>query len=254
MILVDVHAHLDWKDFKDLDEVIERAKLAGVKAIISAGVDPKSNRQVLEIAKRYDIVKAALGIYPPDALGRETNTENLVDIDKEIEFITLNRSKIIAIGEIGLDYKSEDADKEMQKHVFVNQLRLAKKLNLPIIVHSRKAELEVIEILEKEGMKKVVLHCFSGKTSLIKKAICLGWSFSIPTNVVKSEQFQNLVKIVPLPQLLTETDSPFLSPFQGKRNEPAFVAESVKKIAEIKKLDQLEAANIIYSNYQNMFL
>ncbi|MBT4541054.1 TatD family hydrolase [Candidatus Woesearchaeota archaeon] len=258
MILIDVHAHLHWKDFKDLDEVIERAKDAGVKAIITAGVDVESNRQSLEIAKKYDIVKAALGLYPMDALSRETSTELNTDInnyvDEELKFIETNKKDIIAISEIGLDFVSNKTDMKLQMETFVKQLKLAKKLNLPVIVHSRKAEADVINLLENEKMKKVVLHCFCGKRRLVKKAIECGWYFSIPTNVVKSQQFQEMVETIPLQQILTETDSPFLSPYPGMRNEPAFVAEAVKKIANIKKIEQEEAANIIFSNYQRLFL
>jgi TatD DNase family protein len=258
MILIDVHAHLHWKDFNDLDEVVERAKKAGVKAIITAGVDKESNRQCLEIAKKYDIVKVALGLYPIDALGRETNSELNIDIneyvDEELKFIETNKNNIIAISEIGLDFVSDKTDMKLQMETFVKQLKLAKKLNLPVIVHSRKAESDVINILDNEDMKKVVLHCFCGKRRLVKKAIEKGWYFSIPTNVVKSQQFQEMVELIPLQQLLTETDSPFLSPYPGMRNEPAFIAESIKKIANLKKIEQEEAANIIFSNYQRLFL
>lgn len=254
MILIDVHAHLHWKDFNDLDEVVERAKKAGIKVIITAGVDPKSNRECLEIAKKYDIVKAALGLYPMDALSRETNSEMDTDVDEELKFIESNKKNIIAISEIGLDFVSDKADMKLQMETFVKQLKLAKRLNLPVIVHSRKAEADVINILENEKMKKVVLHCFCGKKRLVNKAIEMGWYFSIPTNVVKSQQFQEMVEMIPLQQLLTETDSPFLSPYPGMRNEPAFITESIKKIANIKKIEQEEVANIIFSNYQRLFL
>ncbi|MFH1439876.1 MAG: TatD family hydrolase [Candidatus Woesearchaeota archaeon] len=255
MMLVDVHAHLYTKQYKDdIDEVIKRAENAGVKAIIAAGVDPDTNRRTLELADRYDIVKVALGIYPPDALEKETNKKLSFDVDEELKFIESKKKEIIAISEFGLDYNYSNENKKMQMEIFVKHLKLAKKINKPIVVHSRKAEADVINILENEKMKKVVLHCFCGKNKLVKKAIEQGWSFSIPTNIVKSQQFQDNVGIIPLPQLLTETDSPFLSPYQGMRNEPAFIAESVKKIALIKKIEAEEAANIIYSNYQKMFL
>jgi len=229
MILIDVHAHLDWKDFEsELDDIVKRAENAGVKVIISAGIDSKSNKKVLEIAEKYEIVKAALGLYPPDALARETNSELISEfksdinshVDEELKFIETNKDKIIAIGEIGLDFLSKKSDLKLQMETFVKQLKLAKKLDLPVIVHSRKAEADVVNILEKEGMKKVVMHCFCGKKRLIKKAIELGWYFSIPTNVVKSQQFQDMVEMIPLQQILTETDSPFLSPYQGMKNEP----------------------------------
>lgn len=250
MILIDVHCHLDLLD--DLDSVILRAKKAGVKVIVFNGINAKSNLKVLEISEKYDIVKAALGIYPPEALLKEENIEQDFDIDSEIKFIRDNKDKIIAIGEIGLDY-STDADKTEQKELFRKMIRLGLKLDKPLIVHSRKAEEDVIKILEEEKAKKVVLHCFSGRKSLIKKADSLGYYFSIPTNIVRAENFQSMVKEVNINQLLTETDAPYLSPFKGKKNEPSFVIEAVKKIASIKGFEVEEVANNIFMNYQRLF-
>jgi TatD DNase family protein len=258
VMLVDVHAHLDHELFRpDLDQVIARAREAGVKAIIANGVDPETNRIVLELSKRHDIVKPALGIYPPDALQEEVASGGYplkmlpYDVDAELEKI--EKAKPIALGEVGLDYKN-CKDVEMQKGLFQKFISLSEKMDIPLIVHSRKAEQDVIDMLEASNAKKVVLHCFSGKKSLIKRAADKGWSFSIPTNVVKSEHFQELVKNVHISQLLTETDCPYLSPFAGQRNEPAFVIESVKRIAEIKGITLDDASNVIFMNYQNLFL
>jgi TatD DNase family protein len=250
MILVDVHCHLEL--LEDLDSVILRAKKAGVKVIVANGINPSTNRQNLEISSKYDIVKVAMGIYPPDALTRETGVKQEFDVDKEVEFIKKNKNKIIAIGEVGLDY-STGQDKELQAGVFRKMIRLALELDKPLIVHSRKAEEDVIKILEEEKAKKVVLHCFNGRKSLIKKAIALGYYFSIPTNVVRAENFQLLVKEVNINKLLTETDAPYLSPFKGISNEPAFVIEAVKKIASIKGFNEEEVANNIFMNYRESF-
>lgn len=258
MILIDVHNHLDHDFFKeDLDEVIQRAKQAGVKAIITNGLDPDTNRKSLELADKYDIVKAALGIYPPESLEKESETGEHTrptvefDIDEEIKFIEQNKDNIIAIGEIGLDFvHSQTAD---QKELFQKMLDLAKKLDKPAIIHSRRAEREVIETLESNQQKNVILHCFSGKKKLIKRALELGYYFSIPCNVVRSQQFQITVELAPFSQILTETDGPYMSPFKEKRNEPAFITETIKKIAEIKNITQEETANNIYMNYQRVF-
>jgi len=251
MLLADVHAHLDM--MKDLDNVINRAKKAGVKAIITNGVNPEANRESLELAKKYpDIVKAAMGIYPPDALGRETNQNNFFDFDKEIEFIKKNKDKIIAIGEMGLDYKN-GRDKSLQKDIFTKLVNLAREIDKPLIVHSRSAEADVVELLEAANYKKIVMHCFHGKSKLVDRIIANDWYFSIPCNVVRTPQIQNIVQKAPLNRLLTETDAPFLSPFPGKQNEPAFMIESIKKIAEIKQLDAEETANIIFMNYKKLF-
>lgn len=236
---VDVHCHLDHELLK-VDEVIKRARKAGVKKIITNGVNPRTNRIALELANKYNEVEAALGIYPDEA----------GDIDEEINFIREN--KIVAIGEIGLDY-AEEVDRERQKSVFEKQLKLAEELKLPVIVHSRKAELDVIEMLEERKLK-VIMHCFCGKKNLVKRVRDNKWYFSIPTNVVRAQNFQQIVSNVPMNQILTETDAPFLSPFRGEVNEPANVVESVKVISRIKEMEQEEVKNMIYYNFQRVFL
>jgi len=249
MILTDIHAHLDL--IKNLDKVIENAGKAGVKAIITNGVNPETNRKSLEISDKYDIVRPALGIYPMDALSREINKPNIFDVDREIKFIRENKNRIAAIGEVGLDYKN-GKDKEKQKEVFIKMIKLAEELDKPLIVHSRQAENDAVEILEKFEHKKIIMHCFNGDKKLVKRIIKNNWFFSIPCNVVKSFQLQNIVKQANLSKLLTETDAPFLSPFNGD-NEPAFIKETIKKIAEIKGLDKEETANIVFMNYKNLF-
>ena len=144
-------------------------------------------------------------------------------------------------------------NKKLQKQVFIKQLELAKKIDIPVIIHSRKAELDALDILEDQGMKKVVMHCFCGRKHLVKRAADLGYYFSIPTNIVRAQNFQQIVEKVNINQLLSETDTPFLSPFKDKRNEPAFVIESVKKIAEIKGFELKEVENNILLNYKRLF-
>ncbi|MFC1754398.1 TatD family hydrolase [Thermoproteota archaeon] len=242
-LLVDVHAHLDDEKFKeDMDSVIDRAREAGVKKIITNGIDAATNRVSLELAKKYDIVDVALGWYPQEHPG---------ELDDELEFI--KKQKFVAVGEVGLDYK-RDYDKEKQKKDFQKMIDLAKKFDKPLIVHSRQAEEDVIEMLEKAEAKKVVMHCFSGNFKLVKKVADNGWSFSIPVNIVKSDHFQKLVGEVNISQLLTETDAPWLGPDPGKRNEPAFVVETVKKIAEVKNMTVKDVENNIFMNFQNMFM
>jgi len=251
MLLVDVHAHLDLKEFNsDLDDVIKRAEQAGVKVIINNGLNPESNRKTLELSKKYKIVRPALGLYPDDAI-KLTQEQ----IKNEINFIKKNKDKIIAIGEVGLDYKycKKKQEQEFQKEIFLKIINLSKKINKPLIIHSRKAESDVIEILEKEKAKKVILHCFSGKLKLIKKAADLGYYFSIPTNITHSQHFQKLAEVVDINKILTETDAPYLSPYKNRRNEPFFIIEAVKKIAQIKNISINETANNIFMNYQKNF-
>jgi len=246
-MLIDIHCHLDDPQFKDLDGVIERAKKAGLKIILTNGINHKTNKRSLEIAERYALVKAALGIYPTEAIKLDE-----IQLNESLDFIKKNKNKIIAVGEIGLDYLRGN-NKEKQKKIFIELLAFAEKIKKPIIVHSRKAEDDVINILESSGIKKVILHCFSGGFELVKKAAGLGYYFSIPANIVFSQHFQKMAEEVTINQLFAETDAPYLSPFKGKRNEPAFVAEAVKKIAEIKGFDKTEVANNIFLNYQKVF-
>jgi TatD DNase family protein len=259
-LFVDVHCHLDYKKLlDDVEGVIKRAREAGLKAIITNGINPGTNRLSLELAKRFDIVKASLGIYPKDALKNEViamqDPIGLTDfdVDEELSFIERHKQQIIAVGEVGLDYQTGNKRLE-QKKLFEKMISFAEKIDKPIIVHSRKAEEDCVNILESSRLKKVVMHCFSGRFSLVKRICDREWYLSIPTNVVRSEHFQKIIREVNLSRLLTETDAPYLSPFKDKTNEPAFIVEAVKKIAEIKQMDQKEVENNIFYNYERLFL
>ncbi len=263
MILVDVHGHLDHDEFKkDLDVVVERARKAGVKHILTAGVNSVTNRKILELAEKYDIVHPTFGLYPIDALAKEIEAGEATgflrdldafDINKELKWIVDNKDKCVAIGEVGLDFNWGKEHEKKQKENFQKVIEMVEKIKKPIIVHTRKAELECVEMLESSKIKDIVLHCFCGRKHLVKRAADKGWSFSIPPIIVRLQQFQIMVDMVNISQLLTETDCPYLSPYPGQRNEPAFVIETIKKIAEIKKMEELEVANNIYMNYQRLF-
>ena len=264
MLLVDVHAHMDHSRFKeDLDDVIQRAREAGVKVIITSGVNSTTNRIALNLAEKYDIIKASLGLYPIDALAKELDAGEAegfvrdvkaIDVDEELEWIKENKDKCIAVGECGLDYNWVTGREKEQQRIFQKIIETVEKINKPIIVHSRKAELDAVEMLESCKIKKIVMHCFSARKSIIKRAADNGWSFSIPPVITRLQHFQTLVGMVDLKQLLTETDAPYLSPFPGERNEPAFVVETIKKIAEIKRMTEEDVAQNIYMNYTNTFL
>lgn len=260
MILVDCHCHLDL--LEDLDGALQRAQEAGVKAIISNGGNAASNQKTLELAKRPSIIRPALGLYPVDILGRAADDggypygDEKTDVESEITRIGENAKDLAALGEVGLDYKQieDEQEKEQQRQVFRRFIELAQKHGKPLIVHSRKAESDCIEMLSDLPKKLVIMHCFSGKKKLLKEGIAKGWMFTVPTNVVRSEQFKMMVELLPLNQILTETDAPFLSPYRNHPNEPAFIAESIKEIARIKDMDEREIANVIYMNYQRIFI
>ncbi len=257
-LFIDIHCHIDHPRFNDLDKTIENARKAGLKIILTNGINPETNRKTLEIAKKYDIVKPALGIYPVNQLVKEIKEGTYpikveeFDVDSEISFIEKNKDNILAIGESGLDGLDRKNILE-QKSVFEKLIKLSEKIKKPIIIHSRKAEQDVIDMIESSNAK-VLLHCFSGRKHLVKKAADLGYYFSIPTNVVRAQNFQIITQIVDINQLFCETDAPYLSPFKEKRNEPGFVVESYKKIAEIKGMQLKEVMNNIWMNFEKLFL
>lgn len=275
-----MHAHLESSRFeKDLDKVVERAGKAGVKFILNSGVNPETNRKALNLSEKYKIVKCSFGLYPIDALIFEEQATSQrsanrtcakdaeflrdveeFDVDEELKWIEENKDKCIAIGEVGLDYNWKEFQteelKEKQKEVFRKVICLAKKIGKPLIIHSRKAELDAIEILEEEIKNNeidIVMHCFSGNKKLIKRCAGNGWFFSVPPVILRLEHFKMLVGLVDIKQLLTETDSPYLSPKVGERNEPANVAVTIKEIAKIKGLSEEEVAERVFENAVGVF-
>ncbi len=250
MNLVDVHCHYTYKNFqKDIDETIKRMEKAGVKKVITNGLNPQDNKAVLELSKKYKIVEAALGIYPTEA-------GNLSDKElKEIlNQIKNNKNNIIAIGEVGLDHHwTKDKKKQArQKEVLREIIKLANKIKKPIIVHSRNAEAETVEVM-KAAKVPVIMHCFCGKLEPTEEAIKAGFYFSIPTMIVRSKTFKKLVKRAGLNKLLTETDAPFLAPKSGERNDASNITQSITKIAEVLGKTEKEVTQKIYSNYKKLF-
>ncbi len=260
---VDVHTHLTHADFAtDLPEVIKRANQAGLKAIVVNGLGPKSNREILELSKTYSIIKAALGIYPIEAVNEILPADYKFTCEKfstkaEIAFIekmALDK-KISAVGECGLDaYHLEEETFAKQEEVFSSLIAVAKKTELPIIVHSRKREERVIAMLAEHKLSKVNMHCYSGKIkSAVQAAEKFQWCFSIPANVKRSHSFQTLVKKLPPECILTETDAPYLGPEPGFRNEPANVVGTVRAISELRAWEFDFTLAKITENYERLF-
>jgi len=240
-MLVDVHAHLTYEKFdENVDEVINKFK--GI--IITNGTFVEDNRKVLKLSKKYSNVKPALGIYPGHIIEMSDD-----ELKKELKFIEEN--KPIAIGEVGLDGTYENMDKQIIW--FKEFIKLSNKLEIPIIVHTRKAEAKVIDVLEEMKAKKVVLHCFSGNMKLVVRAEKLGYNFSVPVIITYLEHFKELVKKVSITKLLTETDAPFLSNIKGERNEPKNVTITIKEIAKLKNMVEIEVENSILMNYKRLF-
>ncbi|MEI6849970.1 MAG: TatD family hydrolase [archaeon] len=243
---IDVHCHID--RYENIDEIVENAEKNDVKIMVAQGVTQETNEKALELAKNFKSVKAALGLYPIEAIKLDEK-----EIDNIIEFIRKNKKSVSAIGEVGIDFKEDLENHEYQKKIFDKLVKLSIELDVPIIIHSRKAEIECIDILEKNNAKKVIMHCFSGKFSLVKRIIENKWSLSIPTSVKNSEHFQKIIGEHPIEQLLCETDSPYLHPDKKWPNEPANVIASYEKIAEIKKLSIEKVKKQIFENYSRLF-
>lgn len=259
---VDVHSHLTHEDFaNDLPQVVQRAEASGLGAIIVNGLEPHSNRRILELAKIYPIIKAALGIYPIDAInGLGASLPHPVarfDVDEEIAFIEAQilAGRVFAIGECGLDgyWVGEETFAE-QERVFEALIEKAKNHNLPLIIHTRKREERAMEILAHHNVEHVDFHCYGGKAKpALQAAEKYGWYFSIPANARRSESFRKLLKELPPDRILTETDCPYLGPEKGERNEPANVVGTVALLAELRGISVDAAEDLVWSNYKRLF-
>lgn len=245
-MFIDVHCHLDM--LENVDLVIDKARKNNVKIMVAQGVNVASNRKVLELAQKYPEIKAALGLYPIDSLSIKEK-----EIEAEFAFIRKNKKHVSAIGEVGLDLKEDKEQFTKQQRVFQQAIDASIDLDMPIIIHSRKAELQTIIQLEQSNAKKVIMHCFSGKLNLVKRIVENQWYLSIPTSVKNSEHFQKVIEITPIEQLFCETDSPYLHPDREFPNEPKNVIASYEMIAKIKKLKLVDVEKQIEKNYKELF-
>lgn len=247
-MLVDTHCHVFSEYYEDLDSVIDRAKPKGIKMLIVNGYNAKSNREVLELVKKYDIVYGALGIQPEEI---EDYTEsNLAFIREHI-----NDNKIIAVGEIGLDYHY-DCDRNKQKELFRKQLDIASEFNKAIIVHSRDCIQETYNIL-KEYTLKGIMHCYSGSVEMALQFIEIGFLLGIGgiCTFNNASRIIDVIKRVDIAYIVLETDCPYLSPvpFRGTRNEPANISVILQKICELKSLKYKEVEEATTLNVLRLF-
>ena len=250
-MLIDSHAHLEMKEFdSDREEVIKRAFDAGVDFIVTVGTNLALSRKAVALAQGHEKIYATIGIHPHDAAKTDKNTgESLKEL--------AHRQKIVAYGEIGLDFFRNISSQEKQIEVFGLQLELAQELNLPVIIHDREAHEQTLKMVKASGVRRGVFHCFSGDYVMAKQCIDLGFYISIPGVVTfdKAKTIQDVALRVPLASLLLETDAPYLTPVphRGKRNEPSFIIHTAKKVAEIKKAPWEEVARITADNTMNLF-
>ena len=254
-MIADSHCHLDFESlYKNLDKVIERAELNDVKYMLTICTTLNSFEKIKLIINKYKNIYGTFGIHPHETNKNEhVNAEFIIEIKKKY-------NKIIGIGESGLDFYYNIGNKKNQKKSFLNHIHAATNLKIPLIVHSRSAEMDTYDILKNEmknSSLKVLMHCFTGSKSFAKKLLDINCNFSI-SGIVTFKNATDLVDVVsflPLKSLLVETDSPYLAPLpnRGKNNEPSFIVHTIKKISEIKKLSIVEIANITTDNFKKLF-
>ena len=252
-MLFDSHAHLDMEDFQnDLQEVLDRALNGGITRIITIGIDLSSSLKALELAKKYDFIFSSIGYHPHNADHIDSQTM------KELKRL-VSEPKIVAWGEIGLDFYRRYSPPERQIDLFEQQLEMAVQFNLPVIIHNRQADKEVLDILKKRmhGKHRGVIHCFSGDYDLAMELIDLGYYISIPGTVTykNAHQVHDVASRIPLERMLIETDAPFLAPVpkRGKRNEPLYVTYTAQKIAQLRDMDFQEVADHTSRNAKQLF-
>jgi TatD DNase family protein len=258
IMLIDSHAHLDMPQFDaDRDGVIERAREAGVTAILTLGVDGASSQRAAAMAQQYEGVFAAIGIHPHEAKHATPEVyKTLMGLAREHA-----RNRIIAWGEIGLDYHYDHSPRDVQQREFRRQIRMARELDLPVCIHSREAHADVLSILAEEMAIDVgvVMHCFSGDEQTARRCLDLGFyiSFAGPVTFTNARTLPAVVPLVPDNRLLIETDSPYLSPhpWRGRehRNEPARVAVIAARLAEIKGISVAEVGQAATDNFYTLF-
>ncbi len=251
-MLIDTHAHLQMKDYNnDRDEVIARAAAEGVNYIINASFDLPSSQQAVKLAEEYENLYAAVGVHPHDAKSLDDRTlEALRELSKH--------PKVVAIGEMGLDFYRDLSPRSIQKSAFEKQLRLAEDVGLPVIIHDREAHEDTLKILRQHSdQARGVMHCFSGDTNFADECIDMGLyiSFTGPVTYPKSHQLREVVAHVPWDRFFVETDCPYLTPQfrRGKRNEPSYVKAVAKKIAEIRRTTFPETARRTTANAKALF-
>lgn len=250
--LIDTHSHIDMIDFETTDEAVEKAKSYGVEKIILPSVDVNTFENVIKIANQYEGVYCALGIHPSEA-----------DKAKDEDFVKLvelaSDKKVVAVGECGLDYYWDKENIELQKEVFLKQIKIAKELKLPLLVHDREAHKDTFDILDENvsGKIPIIFHCFSGSLEFANECIKKGYYIALGGVVTfkNAKKVHEVAKNIPLERLLLETDAPYLTPepHRGEPNEPAYVKFVAERIAQIREIPYDEVAEITTANARKIF-
>jgi TatD DNase family protein len=247
MKIFETHAHLDFPDFdKDREQIIAASQKEGVEYIMNIGVEKESSGNSVKLANKYDCVYAAVGFHPHHA----------AEYDEKLVRRLVKNDKVVAIGEIGLDYHRMRNTKKEQLVAFEKQVALAQELYLPIIIHDRDAHQDCLKILEKYNPQKVVFHCYTGDVLFAQKVLERGWNISF-TGIVtyKSSHLPDVVRVVPADKYFVETDSPYLSPVpkRGRRNSPLHLRYTIEKLAEIRGITPKMVAQQTFQNAVDFF-
>jgi len=252
-MLIDTHCHLDFKDFDDdRTAVLKRSRDSGIGVIINVASSMKGTVRSIQIAEENDFIYASAGIHPHEA-------DSVSDNDIKLFAGFLSKPKVVAIGEIGLDYYKNITSKENQKKLFIRLLEIAKDTSLPLIIHNRDAHIDMVDTLKNIIGSPVngVMHCFSGDEKFLKTCLDMGFFISFTCNITykNASSLREIIKLVPMDRLLLETDAPFLAPqaFRGKRNEPMYVKYVAEEVARIKGFDFNKIANMTTENARKLF-
>lgn len=249
-MIFDSHAHYDDEAFKeDREEVIDKIKKAGVSRVLNCGADLKSCESTLELTQKYDFIYGAIGIHPQDANQVFNNLNKIGDM--------LQKDKIAAVGEIGLDYYYENFDREVQIRAFREQMDLAKQLDMPVVIHDRDAHEDTLKVIKEFKGLRGVLHCYSGSYEFAREVLKQDYYLGF-TGVVTFKNAKKAVEVVeniPFERLLVETDCPYMAPvpYRGKRNDSSYLLHIIHKIAEIRKLSYDEVVKKTYENACDLF-
>jgi len=246
--LIDTHAHINMLSNPEMG-IIE-AKDVGVEKIVVPSSGLEDFEVVLSLSERFDGIYIAFGLHPENCNQFNDETaKKIIELSK--------KDKVVALGEIGLDYHYSKENKDEQKNVFINQLEIAKMLDLPVLIHDREAHFDTLEILSKYNMKKVLLHCFSGSVEFMKQCVDLGYKIAVGGVVTfkNAKEIKEVVKAIDINDLMLETDSPFLTPhpFRGEENSPKYLGFVAKAIADLKNMPYDEVVNITNKNAKDFF-
>ncbi|XP_066560330.1 putative deoxyribonuclease TATDN3 isoform X2 [Amia ocellicauda] len=255
---IDCHCHISAAEFdNDIEDVIENAKKAGLLALVAVAEHAGEFEKIIKLSERFSgFVYPCLGVHPVQGIPLQQRGATIQDLDAALPLIEKYKDHLVAIGEVGLDftprYITGDTQKDEQRQVLIRQAEIAKRLDLPLNVHSRSAGRPTISLLKEQGAEKVLLHAFDGKPSVALEGVRAGYFFSIPPSIVRSEQ-QKLVKQLPLEFMCLETDSPALGPEKQVRNEPANISFSADYIAKVKGIPVERVMEVTAQNALKLF-